>query len=136
MERILTEKINNITKILEQNFSNSLRNGFLREFPVFEKTLVRSLYFDNQLISLALFRSLHQNLVEIDFIATQAEFLRKGLATKIVNSFSSSEVWLEVHEKNSSALHFYIKNNFKEVGRRPHYYHEDSAILLSRGVNA
>lgn len=41
-----------------------------------------------------------------------------------------AELWLEVHEKNSSACNLYRKLGFQEVGNRAKYYQDGGAAIL------
>jgi ribosomal-protein-alanine N-acetyltransferase len=92
---------------------------------------------DGGIIGVLFFRRINSELSEIDMILISLPFLRKGFAEKLMRLFLMEmvpphEVWLEVHEKNLSALNLYRKLGFKEVSTRPNYYKDGgSAILMS-----
>ncbi len=82
-----------------------------------------------------------QNRGEIFNMAVEPNVHRKGLGTflllEIVEQFKSknvSEIWLEVRKGNESAIMFYERFRFQEVGIRKGYYKKpyEDALLMSR----
>lgn len=76
---------------------------------------------------------------ELETIAVAAIFQRRGVGRTLLHhamgelrSRKVSEVTLEVRASNDSAIGLYAKNNFREVGRRLHYYSDpvEDAILM------
>jgi ribosomal-protein-alanine N-acetyltransferase len=77
---------------------------------------------------------------EIENVVVAAEFLRRGIADKLVRALiqraqseASSALLLEVRESNLPARGLYEKHGFREVGRRRVYYKDpvEDAILYS-----
>ena len=77
---------------------------------------------------------------ELEIIAVDARFQRRGLARKLFEDWSTSlriagvtEVILEVRASNQAALEFYRVLGFVETWRRPRYYAdpEEDAVLMS-----
>jgi [ribosomal protein S18]-alanine N-acetyltransferase len=61
----------------------------------------------------------------------QGKGIMAGLLTWLIASQKQeAEVWLEVHEANLNARNLYRKLGFKEVGKRPGYYSDQSAAIL------
>jgi len=78
---------------------------------------------------------------EIENIVVQKPLRRRGIATALLESlFRASEkagnraLHLEVRESNIAARQLYVKHGFRQVGRRPNYYHDpaEDAILYTR----
>jgi ribosomal-protein-alanine acetyltransferase len=77
---------------------------------------------------------------EIENLVVAAEFLRHGVATKLLcklieraRSGAASAILLEVRESNQAARRLYEKQGFRQVGRRPGYYRnpDEDAVLYS-----
>ncbi len=59
------------------------------------------------------------------------------LMRELINFASSLGVrnlFLEVNEKNSSAISLYQKFNFKEISIRKNYYNENNAIIMKKEI--
>lgn len=75
---------------------------------------------------------------EIPVLATHPQKQRHGLMRTLLSQVidaqcQDAEIWLEVHESNTSARHLYGALGFQEVGRRPRYYSDGgTALLLTR----
>jgi len=72
---------------------------------------------------------------EIPLLATHPEYQRLGIMRQLFQGIFAAtqqdlEVWLEVHEQNSSARALYAALGFVEVGRRPRYYPDGGTALL------
>lgn len=74
-------------------------------------------------------------IFEIPLLVTSASYQNKGVMQRLlVWLFASlppeAELWLEVHQSNSSACNLYRKLGFEEVGLRKKYYQDGGAALL------
>ncbi len=72
------------------------------------------------------------DICEVMVLATHPDLQGKGYMTRILHSLQQlfSEIWLEVHEKNSNALKFYLACGFIITGRRKKYYKDNSDGIL------
>jgi ribosomal-protein-alanine N-acetyltransferase len=80
---------------------------------------------------------------ELEIIAVEAHFQRRGLARRLFTELAGklglarvTEVILEVRASNQPALGLYRLLGFVETGRRPCYYHApaDDAVLMRLGL--
>ena len=62
-------------------------------------------------------------------IMTHPDYRRQGLAQKLLEALPKEELWLEVSERNLSAIKFYEQAGFKLVSKRPGYYPEDAWVM-------
>lgn len=77
---------------------------------------------------------------EINLVAVNLEYRRKGIATKLLletekelKKLGVKKVFLEVRRSNIKAQALYEKGNFKYVGVRPNYYNGvEDALLMSK----
>jgi ribosomal-protein-alanine N-acetyltransferase len=78
---------------------------------------------------------------EIENVVTAAEFLRQGIASKLIGEIierarktNAAKVLLEVRASNNAACSLYEKIGFIEVGRRRGYYPDppEDAILYAK----
>ena len=75
---------------------------------------------------------------EIMVLATTPPHRKLGLQTQLLAELLSEarlnklEIWLEVHEQNSSAIELYKKNKFELQGRRVKYYRDGADALLMK----
>lgn len=76
-------------------------------------------------------------------ITTTPELQGRGYASQLIRALYNNatiagmtSVLLEVRESNIPAIHFYQKEGFSEIGRRPNYYPADkkreAAIVMQR----
>jgi ribosomal-protein-alanine N-acetyltransferase len=80
---------------------------------------------------------------ELEIIAVDAQFQRRGLARRLFVELAGklglaqvTEVTLEVRASNQPALGLYRRLGFVETGRRPCYYQApaDDAVLMRLGL--
>lgn len=121
-----------VKSILGKSFSKSLSDTSLKDFPLFPDTKNLCLVKNCQILSIMLYREIEPGLVEVDFIATQKDYERQGLASRLLRSLHNEKIWLEVSEANEKAVKFYSQLNFKVVGRRTRYYGQNDALLLEK----
>lgn len=92
---------------------------------------------DNKLVGFILFINLGTEMkgpYEIWCLATHPDYHKKGVMGSLLNEIKAltSEIWLEVHERNKQAMEFYKHKEFHEVGVRKRYYEDGGdAILFS-----
>lgn len=77
--------------------------------------------------------------VEINLIAVDRNFLRQGIASKLIAKLREyakkslcTSVILDVRADNGPALEFYKKEGFKVEGGRPKFYNDNGDALLMR----
>lgn len=73
--------------------------------------------------------------IEILQIAVAKHYQKQKIATKLFQSLPVDKaIFLEVRESNQTALSFYKKEQFKEIGRRKDYYKQpiEDAIIMKR----
>lgn len=70
--------------------------------------------------------------VEVLNLATAPENRRQGVATALLDSIDSEDIFLEVRESNVAARKLYEKLGFIVVGARPEYYDEpvETAVVM------
>lgn len=86
-----------------------------------------------KLKSFLIFRNM-ETIAEIYVLATDPSFQRQGDMGYLVAQLKAQfeEIWLEVHNLNRTAIHFYLKQEFKQSGLRKRYYQDGAdAILLT-----
>ncbi len=60
---------------------------------------------------------------------------RQALLEGLEETLESGLVKLELRKSNLVALHFYLRNEFKQTGVRPGYYGDgEDAILMERRI--
>lgn len=74
----------------------------------------------------------------INFVVDKA-YQRQGVGTSLLNSvideFHPQEIILEVRSENAQAINFYLKHQFKQIGRRTAYYKNgDDALVLRKEI--
>ena len=131
-----SEDFAQILAIISENQSNQFawnENNFKQEF-LLNSTFTNSI--DGEIVSFAVVAD-RGEVIELTVLGTKKSRQQQGrmkeLIKWLINAYSQkSEIWLEVHELNTSAIKLYLSLGFKEVGRRPKYYQDTrSAIMLS-----
>lgn len=73
---------------------------------------------------------------EISVLATQPALQRTGIQTELVLCLQKlaaaqcKDLWLEVHEKNSAAMGFYLKMGFQTLRIRSRYYSDGGGAVV------
>lgn len=117
--------IKDIARIHNLNFDNKVDEKY------FDISNIYKIYEIKDVAYLILIDSI--DVYEIFEIAVHPDFKRLGYASELINQIpNDKEVFLEVNEKNKSALGFYHKNGFKIVSKRKNYYKNDSAIIMKK----
>ena len=77
-----------------------------------------------------------EEVLEINYLVTKQECLRKGYASQLMDDFLRAnkdfKIWLEVNSNNQGAINLYLKKGFIKSGYRPNYYSDGDAILLTK----
>jgi ribosomal-protein-alanine N-acetyltransferase len=75
-------------------------------------------------------------------LAVKQEKRRNKIGTRILNhilkygfSHKKRRAILEVRSRNSAAISFYRKHNFKKTGIKKNYYQDDDAIIMERKIS-
>ena len=95
-------------------------------------------YEDEKLIGF-LYYSKSFDTIDIIDIVVDEPYRRRGIATglikHVVNNYGDiNTLFLEVNEKNKSAIKAYEKNGFEVISRRKKYYGRDDALIMKRDV--
>jgi ribosomal protein S18 acetylase RimI-like enzyme len=95
---------------------------------------VASCLQNGQIASFILFQT-RVEAWEIELLATAPDARGQGRMSGLIQYLlglvpANTEIWLEVHEANSTARRLYAKMGFKEIGRRPSYYADGGAAIL------
>jgi len=78
--------------------------------------------------------------LHITTIAVKPEYRRRGHARALIGSAlaaypDASHVHLEVRPTNAAALALYESLGFRKTGRRPRYYGDEDALLMSLNLD-
>ena len=78
--------------------------------------------------------------LHITTIAVKPEYRRRGHARALIAAAlaaypNASHVHLEVRPTNVEAIALYESLGFRETGRRPRYYGDEDALLMTRNLN-
>lgn len=98
---------------------------------------------NERVVGFIFYRVLDQNIFEIDMTMTDKHFVKMGIMQGLIKKLilkltqkpqgqnpEGSEIWLEVHKNNVSAINLYEKQGFDIVGRRPRYYPDGGEAVL------
>jgi len=78
--------------------------------------------------------------LHITTIAVKPEYRRRGHARALIGAAfvaypSASHVHLEVRPTNAAALDLYESLGFRKTGRRPRYYGDEDALLMTLNLD-
>jgi [ribosomal protein S18]-alanine N-acetyltransferase len=78
--------------------------------------------------------------LHVTTIAVKPEYRRRGHARALINAAlaaypNASHVHLEVRPTNVSAIALYESLGFLETGRRPRYYGDEDAVLMTLNLD-
>jgi ribosomal-protein-alanine N-acetyltransferase len=78
--------------------------------------------------------------LHITTIAVRPEYRRRGHARALIGAAlaafpDASHVHLEVRPTNVAAIAFYESLGFRETGRRPRYYGDEDAVLMTLNLD-
>jgi ribosomal-protein-alanine N-acetyltransferase len=124
--------------IRQDNSFDSFQFSWNSEKFLSELKLAETLVCKNKQNEVASFLTYRKNKFEFEImaLATVPQNRKQGLQTQLLSrllteaKINNLEVWLEVHEQNSSAIELYKKNKFSSVGRRAKYYQDGADALL------
>ena len=97
---------------------------------------------ENELIGYIIFH-ISEDFTDIYKIYIRESDKRKGYATMLLNKvidfskrYNSKKIMIEVRSQNSSAINFYLKNDFEKISIRKGYYSnpQDDALILERSL--
>jgi [ribosomal protein S18]-alanine N-acetyltransferase len=79
--------------------------------------------------------------LHVTTLAIRPENRRSGIARSLFEAVldefpEAKEVYLEVRPSNDAARSFYSSLGFRETGRRPRYYGDEDAILMTRSLRS
>lgn len=79
---------------------------------------------------------LYENL-EILYLVVDSKFFHQGIGNSllnhaIINRKKADFALLEVKSKNTPAVNLYLKNGFKLINKRTHYYGNDDALIYQK----
>jgi ribosomal-protein-alanine N-acetyltransferase len=80
--------------------------------------------------------------LQLNNIGVSKAMRRRGIGSALLKFIKEypykekpSRIFLEVREKNSTAISFYESHGFRASGTRPNYYGDDNAILMEKTLN-
>ena len=94
-------------------------------------------YYDKDIVGFISVSIIYERC-EINYIAVEKEYRRRGIAQKLLdyvikfNDFDS--ISLEVRADNTAATSFYLKNGFDKVSIRKNYYGSVDGYLMVKKV--
>ena len=118
--------------VIYKAFFNWTFKSAMDEFEKSESFIIKN---NSEIQSFITFRS-YPDRLEIMAIGTRPCSSRYGHATQllaevmVIAAERSVPVWLEVHENNLKAVHFYLKNHFSITNRRKSYYGDGGSALI------
>lgn len=90
------------------------------------------MYTDNDIVLGFLTFKVHESSVEIYNLAVEQKYRRNKIGSKLLDVIKYYTSSLEVRKSNKTAIKFYEKSGFKQIGIRKNYYQDEDAIVLER----
>lgn len=127
--------------MIKEVSSDEVLDFILKFFPKykissdpFEKIFV---YYDSKIIGF-ISCSIIYDRCEINYIAVEKKFRRRGIAQKlldyVINNNNFDSISLEVRKDNIEAINFYLKNGFEKASIRKNYYGNVDGYLMVKKV--
>lgn len=132
--KIEQDKINEIIEIEKEAFSEPWTQDTYRELDRNYNTHMYIYYEEKEVIAYAVFLDM-VDVYELVKIAVKKEFRGKRYGAKfltdIIDKFDKN-IFLEVREKNISAIKLYESTGFKRVNIRKNYYRDtgENAVIM------
>ena len=132
--KIEQDKINEIIEIEKEAFSEPWTLDTYRELDRNYNTHMYIYYEEKEVIAYAVFLDM-VDVYELVKIAVKKEFRGKRYGAKfltdIIDKFDKN-IFLEVREKNISAIKLYESTGFKRVNIRKNYYRDtgENAVIM------
>ena len=132
--KIEQDKINEIIEIEKEAFSEPWTQDTYRELDRNYNTHMYIYYKEKEVIAYAVFLDM-VDVFELVKIAVKKEFRGKRYGAKfltdIIDKFDKN-IFLEVREKNISAIKLYESTGFKRVNIRKNYYRDtgENAVIM------
>ena len=132
--KIEQDKINEIIEIEKEAFSEPWTQDTYRELDRNYNTHMYIYYEEKEVIAYAVFLDM-VDVYELVKIAVKKEFRGKRYGAKfltdIIDKFDKN-IFLEVREKNISAIKLYESTGFKRVNIRKNYYRDTgkNAVIM------
>lgn len=132
--KIEQDKINEIIEIEKEAFSEPWTQDTYRELDRNYNTHMYIYYEEKEVIAYAVFLDM-VDVFELVKIAVKKEFRGKRYGAKfltdIIDKFDKN-IFLEVREKNISAIKLYESTGFKRVNIRKNYYRDtgENAVIM------
>lgn len=132
----MIEKVNDINLILP--FIKKYFPNYMVEKSPYEKMFC---YKENEQVIGFISYSVIYERAELNYIVTDKQYRRKGIAQKLLD-FATSDLKnnmvenfsLEVNVNNEVAIKFYLKNKFEIRATRHNYYVDGDAYLMIKEV--
>lgn len=126
--------IKKVNRDLVYDFAIKYFPNFNRDNGVFNNNIA---YYDGEIIIGFLSYSVIYERAEIEYIAVDENYRRKGIADELVSFLindlgSCDSISLEVREDNIIAINLYLKHGFRKVSVRKNYYFDCDGILMIR----
>lgn len=120
------------SSIQEEAFFNWTAESAMDELSKAETLLFSE---NNQIASFVTYRK-YDDRLEISAIACNPAFKGQGFAKRVLLGLIANaaqravSIWLEVHEKNNSALQLYLRCGFQIIQTRKRYYRDGGNALV------
>ena len=122
---------------------NMLNKKFKQLYPLDriidnDNEYIYGYYLDNLLVAfIHITKSF--DVIDINNIIVDQKYRNNNIGSKLINYIvnkhnGTKELLLEVRSKNTIAINFYKKNNFKCIHIRKNYYENDDAYIMKRDV--
>lgn len=128
------------SSLIADLFSQSFSDGWTKEMLLsgFDSGGLKAIgAFDGDSLIGVITYSVGVDFADIEDVAVKKEERRKGIANALVemaieDSFLAvDKIFLEVRERNESAINLYKKNGFNQISIRKKYYEDgENALIL------
>lgn len=124
-----------LKEIEKSHFSENMR--FLEEIDKFGYELIVNK--EKEVKGYIIYNKLESDKIEIVCIATNKDFLKRGVASglleELILKFPNAILSLEVSEGNVNAISLYNKYKFKRIAVRKKMYGDEHGLLMVRNSN-
>lgn len=127
------KKIYELGSLLHKNYKETYDLAALEKKEYYKTYVYEE---NNSILGFIMFLQIIDTIEIIDLVV-DINHRRKKIATQLINrmitnSKKNDKIYLEVSEKNNSAIDLYEKFGFKKIGIRKKYYGNDDAHVMER----
>lgn len=125
------QRLSNENLVSFDNLKNDLENDNCLYF----------IYYKNNIPIAFIGTSFVIDTMDLLYVLVLPEYRKQHIATKLLKEIEDfcinnniSKILLEVRSKNSPAINFYEKHNFKKISIRKNYYKNDDALIYEKSI--